>query len=80
LFTSSHSLSPVSNSLVFKHANRKKENRKIQNQVSVKARKMELHARDESSVRDKFRTATNALHDYNVAEQSRVETTRENAH
>jgi hypothetical protein len=63
---------------MYKYPHRKK-NREDSSQVTVKARKLELHVREQSGVQDKFWTATAALHDCNVVEHRRVETTREGA-
>jgi hypothetical protein len=48
--------------------------------VSLEARKLEPHAHDQSSIKDNFQTAIDALRDCNVVEYRRVETTCEGAY
>jgi hypothetical protein len=56
-----------------------KKNLADSSQVSVKAKKLELHNRDHSSVQDNFRPPTNTLHHCNIVEHRRVETRYEDA-
>jgi hypothetical protein len=58
----------------------KQKNRQDSSQVREQARKLNLHVRNECSVQGNFQTAIDSLHDYNVAEQRRAETTRDDAY
>jgi hypothetical protein len=62
----------MTQSLVFKYPNRKYREGSRQTNV-----KLERQVRDQSRGHDNFQTATDALHDCDVVEHSRVETTRE---
>jgi hypothetical protein len=48
--------------------------------VSVQARKLEFHVRDQLSVQNNSETATDAPYDCNAAEHRPIKTTREDAY
>jgi hypothetical protein len=65
-YNSSLVMTLLEHSLVLKYPHRK--NGEDSSQVSVQAKKLELHMQDHSRVQDNFWTAINTLRNYNVVE------------